>query len=76
MTTDYMHAATRDRVAQARRAAYLDLWPEAAQREAIIEAAGNRPDKMRALLADFAEIRARLPYPPDPVADTTAPGDG
>lgn len=53
---------SREKTRQLRQDAYLRLWPVEKQLEAITEAANGRTGKMDAMAADFAAIRASLPY--------------
>lgn len=46
-----------------RKAAYLASWPMESQLEAHAEAAAGRPEKLKQMMADFAEIRAANPLP-------------
>lgn len=53
--------ASVDHVLAARKAAYLAAWPRDAQLEAHADAAAGRPEKLQAMLADFARIKAENP---------------
>ena len=57
---------TRAEIAALREAAYLAAWPVHRQLEAqqAAELRGD-PTKRDRMLADFAAIRARYPYPED-----------
>lgn len=55
--------ATRETVAAERQRRYLMAWPLAQQAEALHDAATGRPEKLDAMTADFAAIKAALPYP-------------
>lgn len=50
-------------VSSLREASYLAHWPITAQLEAHAEAAAGRPEKLEAMLASFAAIRAAHPMP-------------
>lgn len=53
----------RTDVAVERARRYLAAWPLPQQAEAHAEAAAGRPEKRERMLADFAAIRAALPFP-------------
>lgn len=55
---------TAAQVADARRAAFMEPDFVARQLEAITDAAAGRPEKMAALLAEIAAVKAGLPMPP------------
>lgn len=57
-----VHIPTNEEISQERRRRYLETWPEEKQLEAMTEAAAGRPEKQKQMLADFAAIRAGLPY--------------
>lgn len=54
---------SHEKIADERRARYLAAWPLTAQAEALHDAANGRPDKLARMNADFAAIKAALPYP-------------
>jgi hypothetical protein len=54
---------SRDDIAAERQRRYLANWPLEEQMEAHAEAAAGRPAKRDQMLADFAAIKAALPYP-------------
>ncbi len=57
---------TRAEVAALREAAFLAAWPVHRQLEAQQDVElRNDPNKRDRMLADFAAIRARYPYPED-----------
>lgn len=57
---------TRAEIAALREAAYLTAWPVHRQLEAQQDAELRAdPTKRDRMLADFAAIRARYPYPED-----------
>lgn len=56
-------AAARDQVAAERQRRYLAAWPLANQAEALHDAANGRTEKLARMNADFAAIKAALPYP-------------
>ena len=56
------HRPSDDEIRKYRQAAYLAKWPLEKQLEAHGEAAASRPEKLAAMMADFASIREALPY--------------
>lgn len=55
---------SRAEIAALREAAYLAAWPAHKQQEALQDSLlRNDPTKLNRMTADFAEIRARFPYP-------------
>lgn len=55
---------TRAEIAALREAAYLAAWPAHKQQEALQDSLlRNDTEKRDRMLADFAAIRARYPYP-------------
>lgn len=57
-----LHKPTREETRATRQKKYLELWPAGKQMEAHAEAAMGRPEKLNAMVEDFAEIRRALPF--------------
>lgn len=55
---------SRDEISAERQRRYLAAWPVEKQMEAHAEAADGRPAKRDQMLADLADIKTSLPYPP------------
>lgn len=53
---------SREKTSELRKEAYLKLWPFEKQLEAMLDNGNGRPEKMDRMAADFAAIRASLPY--------------
>lgn len=74
------HRPSDDEVRKRRQAEYLARWPVDKQLEAHGEAAAGRPEKLAAMMADFAAIRGTFPFTePEvvlPAADDEAPPSG
>lgn len=57
------HKPSNDEVRKHRQAEYLARWPIDKQLEAHAEAAAGRTEKLAAMTADFAAIRALFKFP-------------
>lgn len=53
---------TPEEVRKKRKNEYLARFPVEKQLEALTEAAQGRPEKLEQMTADFARIRANLPF--------------
>jgi hypothetical protein len=56
------HVPTDEEIRERRKTAYLAAWPIEKQMEAHSEHAQGRPEKLQQMTADFARIRANLPF--------------
>jgi hypothetical protein len=56
------HVPTDEEIRERRKDEYLAAWPIEKQMEAHSEYAQGRPEKLRQMTADFAKIRANLPF--------------
>ena len=57
-----VYTPSREEVRARRRQCYLERWPVEAQMEALVEASSGRPEKLKKMQEDFAEIRRVLPF--------------
>lgn len=56
------HVPSDQEIRERRKDAYLKAWPIEKQMEAHGEYAQGRPEKLKQMTADFARIRAELPF--------------
>lgn len=67
-----IHRPSDAEIRKHRQSAYLAKWPPEKQLEAHGEAAAGRPEKLNAMIADFAVIRESFPYTTNNEGDINA----